>query len=46
MKPLVTLLPPPRQGLVRGALAYGVSVALVFTSIGVFFGILMALGAP
>jgi len=44
--PLATLLPPPRPGLVRGAIAYGVSVALVFTSIGAFFGILIALGAP
>ena len=39
-------LPPPRPGLIRQAIAYGVSVALVFTSIGVFFGILMALGTP
>ena len=39
-------LPAPRTGLIREALAYGVSVALVFTSIGVFFGILIALGTP
>lgn len=39
-------LPAPRSGLIREALAYGVSVALVFTSIGAFFGVLIALGAP
>ena len=39
-------LPAPRTGLIREALAYGVSVALVFTSIGVALGVLVALGAP
>lgn len=39
-------LPPPRHGLIRGAIAYGVSVALVFTSIGAALGLLAALGAP
>ena len=39
-------LPPPRRGLIREAIAYGVSVALVFTSIGVCLGSLVALGAP
>lgn len=39
-------LPPPRPGLIREAIAYGVSVALVFTSIGVCLGALVALGTP
>ena len=39
-------LPPPRRGLIREAIAYGVSAALVFTSIGVALGVLVALGAP
>ena len=39
-------LPEPRSGLIRKAIAYGVSVALVFTSIGVCLGALVALGAP
>ena len=40
------LLPPPRPGMVRGAIVYAVSVTLTFAAFGVFFGILVALGAP
>ena len=40
------LLPPPRRGLIREAIGYAVSVTLTFAAIGVFFGILVALGAP
>lgn len=46
MKLLLTLLPPPRRGLVRGAIVYAVSVTLTFAAFGVFFGVLAGMGAP
>lgn len=46
MRPLLTLLPPPRRGMVRAAILEALVIAGSLAAFGAAIGLLAALGAP